>query len=147
LHFSQAGRANIKILFMRSIESPQPDFEWLKNSLCTKGKNSCRMGEKPKKGHAGSWAFDGRIPANDQRPEVFLYCITGNILCKSLSMPMLAPNAANKFFIGPRLSVRDFMEGMRGAGVDTGGPAPFTPRDGERFANQLTALPAKGVLP
>ena len=47
--------------------------------------------------------------------------------------------------IGSRLSVRNFMDELRGSGVNTGGPAPFSRRDCERFANQLTALLAKSA--
>ena len=39
--------------------------------------------------------------------------------------------------IGERLSVRDFMEHLRGAGVDTGGHAAYGPREKQAFANAL----------
>ena len=39
--------------------------------------------------------------------------------------------------IGERLSVRDFMEGLRGAGIETGGPRPWGPRDKQAFASTL----------
>ena len=39
--------------------------------------------------------------------------------------------------IGGRLSMRSFMEELRGAGVQTGGPAVFHARDRQAFANQL----------
>lgn len=39
--------------------------------------------------------------------------------------------------IAERLSMRDFMDELRGAGVQTGGPAPLHPRDRQAFANQL----------
>jgi uncharacterized protein YaiI (UPF0178 family) len=39
--------------------------------------------------------------------------------------------------IGERLSVRDFMADARDAGVVTGGPAAFGPKDKQRFANAL----------
>jgi uncharacterized protein YaiI (UPF0178 family) len=39
--------------------------------------------------------------------------------------------------VGERLSVRDFMESLRGAGVETGGPAAYTARDKQRFAGAL----------
>jgi uncharacterized protein YaiI (UPF0178 family) len=39
--------------------------------------------------------------------------------------------------IGERLSIRDFMDGLRGAGVETGGSAPYGPRDKQAFANAL----------
>lgn len=39
--------------------------------------------------------------------------------------------------VGERLSVRDFMDGMRGAGVITGGPRPYGQRDRQTFASAL----------
>lgn len=39
--------------------------------------------------------------------------------------------------IGERLAVRDFLDGLRGAGVDTGGQAAYGPRDRQAFANAL----------
>ena len=39
--------------------------------------------------------------------------------------------------IAQRLSMRNFMEELRGAGVQTGGPATFNARDRQAFANQL----------
>lgn len=39
--------------------------------------------------------------------------------------------------IGERLSIRDFMEGMRGAGLVTGGPPPFDARAKQAFASAL----------
>jgi uncharacterized protein len=39
--------------------------------------------------------------------------------------------------IGERLSVRDFMDGLRGAGVETGGARPYGPKDKQNFAATL----------
>lgn len=39
--------------------------------------------------------------------------------------------------IGERLAVRDLMDRLRGAGVETGGSAPYGPRDKQRFAGAL----------
>lgn len=39
--------------------------------------------------------------------------------------------------IAERLSMRNFMDELRGAGVQTGGPAVFHARDRQAFANQL----------
>lgn len=39
--------------------------------------------------------------------------------------------------IAERLSIRDFMAELRGAGVMTGGPESFNARDRQAFANQL----------
>jgi uncharacterized protein len=45
--------------------------------------------------------------------------------------------------IAQRLSMRNFMEELRGSGVDTGGPAAMHPRDRQAFANALDAWLAK----
>jgi uncharacterized protein YaiI (UPF0178 family) len=39
--------------------------------------------------------------------------------------------------IGERLSVRNFMDELRGSGVETGGHAAYGPRDKQAFANAL----------
>jgi len=39
--------------------------------------------------------------------------------------------------IREHLSLRDFMEGLRGSGVQTGGPKPLDQTDRKRFADQL----------
>lgn len=39
--------------------------------------------------------------------------------------------------IAQQLSMRNFMDELRGSGVDTGGPAPFHSRNRQNFANQL----------
>ena len=39
--------------------------------------------------------------------------------------------------IQERLTLRNFMDELRGAGVETGGPAAFGPSDRQAFANQL----------
>jgi uncharacterized protein len=39
--------------------------------------------------------------------------------------------------IAERLSLRNFLDELRGTGIDTGGPAPFAARDRQAFANAL----------
>ncbi len=45
--------------------------------------------------------------------------------------------------IGDRLGMRDFMDTLRGSGVQTGGPPPFGQRDRQNFANALDRLLAR----
>lgn len=42
--------------------------------------------------------------------------------------------------IGERLAVRDFMDGLRGAGLETGGAKPYGDRDKQAFAAALDRL-------
>ena len=45
--------------------------------------------------------------------------------------------------IQERLTMRNFMEGLRGSGVETGGPPSFSQGDRQAFANQLDRFLAK----
>lgn len=45
--------------------------------------------------------------------------------------------------IRQRLNMRDFLDTLRGSGIDTGGPASFSPTDRQAFANQLDRLLAR----
>lgn len=45
--------------------------------------------------------------------------------------------------IRERLGMRNFMDELRGSGVDTGGPSSFGQRDRQAFANQLDRFLAK----
>ncbi len=42
--------------------------------------------------------------------------------------------------IHARLTMRNFMETMRSAGIETGGPPPLSQQDRQQFANQLDQL-------
>jgi hypothetical protein len=45
--------------------------------------------------------------------------------------------AYTKDNIKERLTMRDFMEELRGSGIETGGPAPFSQKDRREFASCL----------
>lgn len=45
--------------------------------------------------------------------------------------------------IQQRLTLRNFMEGLRSSGVETGGPSSFSAADKQAFANQLDRLLAR----
>jgi uncharacterized protein YaiI (UPF0178 family) len=45
--------------------------------------------------------------------------------------------------IRERLTMRNFMDGLRASGVDTGGPSAFSPADRQAFANQLDRFLAR----
>jgi uncharacterized protein YaiI (UPF0178 family) len=45
--------------------------------------------------------------------------------------------------IKARLNIRDFMDTMRGSGIDTGGPPPLNQNDRKAFADHLDRLLAK----
>ena len=45
--------------------------------------------------------------------------------------------------IRERLSVRNFMDDLRSNGVETGGPATYTPKDKQKFANELDRFLAR----
>jgi uncharacterized protein YaiI (UPF0178 family) len=45
--------------------------------------------------------------------------------------------------IKTRLNMRDFMDTLRGSGIQSGGPPAFSQKDRQNFANQLDRLLAK----
>jgi uncharacterized protein YaiI (UPF0178 family) len=47
--------------------------------------------------------------------------------------------------IGERLALRDMMDELRNSGVSTGGPAPYSSRDRQAFANQLDRFITKNT--
>lgn len=47
--------------------------------------------------------------------------------------------------VGERLAVRDFMDSLRGAGVETGGARPFGARDKQAFAAALDRVLARAL--
>ena len=47
--------------------------------------------------------------------------------------------------IRERLTMRDFMDNLRGSGVDTGGPPALSQKDRQAFANQLDRFLARHV--
>ena len=49
--------------------------------------------------------------------------------------------------IGERLSVRNFMDGLRGAGVETGGHAAYGAREKQAFANALDRALTRALRP
>ena len=49
--------------------------------------------------------------------------------------------------IKERLNMRDFMDTLRGSGIDTGGPAALNSRDIQGFANQLDKFLAQHKKP
>ncbi|CAG9257041.1 YaiI/YqxD family protein [Paraburkholderia unamae] len=49
--------------------------------------------------------------------------------------------------IQERLTMRDVMDQLRNAGIETGGPAPFSARDSKAFASQLDRFLARHGTP
>lgn len=47
--------------------------------------------------------------------------------------------------IQERLTMRDVLDQLRASGIDTGGPAPFSPQDSKSFASQLDRFLAKNA--
>jgi len=47
--------------------------------------------------------------------------------------------------IQERLTMRDVLDQLRASGIDTGGPAPFSPQDSKTFASQLDRFLAKNA--
>jgi uncharacterized protein len=49
----------------------------------------------------------------------------------------------NEVNVAERLAIRNALDELRGAGIETGGPAPIGPKDKQAFANQLDRVLAR----
>ena len=93
--------------------------------------------------------FDAADAAIVERVEPGDLVVTADIPLASAAIDKgaLALNPRGELYtsdsIAQRLSLRNFMDELRGAGVDTGGPAAFHPRDRQAFANQLDSWLAR----
>jgi len=58
----------------------------------------------------------------------------GGLVLRPRGGPLTVENIQQK------LSVRNFMDDLRGQGVQTGGPPPFSVKDRQRFANALDRI-------
>ncbi len=47
--------------------------------------------------------------------------------------------------IGERLAIRDFMDSLRGSGIETGGPAALSQSDRQNFSNRLDQLLSRAL--
>lgn len=66
------------------------------------------------------------------------------LAAEAVAVGALALNPRGELYtrdnIRDHLSMRDFMDGLRETGIETGGPNPFNPGDRQAFANQLDRL-------
>ncbi|WP_395679985.1 YaiI/YqxD family protein [Dokdonella sp.] len=92
----------------------------------------------------------------DAADNAIIDCAAAGDLVVTADIPLAAAVVANGVTaINPRgelytaenvrqqLSMRDFLDSLRGAGVQTGGPPAFDQRDRQAFANQLDRLLAR----
>jgi uncharacterized protein YaiI (UPF0178 family) len=95
---------------------------------------------------SGFDAADDEIVARMEKGDLV---ITGDIPLASdvIEKGGLALSPRGELFttenIRARLNIRDFMDTMRGSGIDTGGPPPLSQGDRKLFANHLDRLVTK----
>lgn len=105
--------------------------------------------------HVRAVRVDGGADVADQyiaqHAEAGDVCVTADIPLAAILVPkgvvVLDPRGEEYTAesIGERLSVRNFMEGLRGVGVDTGGHAAYGAKEKQRFANALDRALTRGL--
>jgi hypothetical protein len=79
------------------------------------------------------------------------FCVTADIplasmlVAKGLTVIDPRGDLYSEATVGERLSIRDFMAGLREAGIQTEGPRPFNAKAKQRFAARLDALLSKAL--
>ncbi|GIZ52761.1 YaiI/YqxD family protein [Noviherbaspirillum aridicola] len=134
---ADACPAVIRDILFRLAERRQLEVTLVANQLIrVPGSRFIRALQVPK----GADAADAEILARVQPGDIV---VTGDIPLASLVLEKggLPLNPRGEWYtrdtIAQQLTMRAFMEELRGSGVDTGGPAAFSHADRQRFANAL----------
>lgn len=126
-----AVRLQIETIFVANKPIPLPSYPNLKSVQVGKGQDVAD-------GYIEEGAIQGDLVISQDIP------LAGLLVPKGI--PVIDPRGyvLDEATIGERLSVRNFMDGLRGAGVQTGGPRPFDTKAKQRFAasfdKELTRL-------
>jgi len=132
--YRTAEREKIHLVLVANTQLRTPQSPFIKSIRVTKG---CNMADA---------AIAGQVAAGD-------LVITADI---PLAAEIIAKgahglNPRGELYscetIGERLSIRNFMEELRGGGLVTSGPATFGPRNRRAFANGLDRFLAKYLHP
>jgi len=134
---ADACPAVIKDILFRVADRVQIDVTLVANQLIrVPGSRFVRALQVP----AGADAADAEIVARVRAGDIV---VTGDIPLAALVLDKggLPLNPRGDWYtkdtIAQQLTMRAFMEELRGSGVDTGGPAAFSQADRQRFANAL----------
>ncbi|SNS48603.1 hypothetical protein SAMN06265795_10337 [Noviherbaspirillum humi] len=134
---ADACPAVIKDILFRVAERLQLDVTLVANRLMrVPGSRFIRALQVP----AGADAADAEIVARVASGDIV---VTGDIplAAQVLEKGGLPLNPRGEWYtsdtIAQQLTMRAFMDELRGSGVDTGGPAAFSQADRQRFANAL----------
>ncbi len=125
--FKTSHRLNIKIILVANDYQNIPQSDLIQLIVVDKG-------------------FDAADQHIIDQVEIHDIVITADIplAAKVLKKKAIALNPRGEIYtennIGPILSLRDFMKEFRDAGVITGGPAMFGPKDIKQFADSLNKL-------
>lgn len=122
--FRAAERAQVQVTLVANQALRTPASRWVR-SIQVAGGFDVADNEIVQRLHAGDLVVTQDIP----------------LAAQAIDKGALALHPRGELYtretIAQRLSMRNFMDELRGAGVDTGGPAAFHARDRQAFANQL----------
>ncbi|WP_233843211.1 YaiI/YqxD family protein [Dyella sp. 2HG41-7] len=122
--FRAAERAKIMVTLVANHALPRPSSRFIR-SVTVQGGFDVADNEIVERMHAGDLVVTQDIPLAARVIE------KGGVAINPRGERYTPENMAE------RLSMRNFMEELRGAGVQTGGPSAFHMRDRQSFANQL----------
>jgi uncharacterized protein len=142
---ADAAPRDVKDICLRASERLQLDTVFVANQ---------RLQLSPGYSHASTVRVDGGPDVADryiaEHAEAGDVAVTADIPLAALLVPkgvvVIDPRGEEYTTesIGERLSVRDFMDSLRGAGVETGGHAAYGPREKQAFANALDRALTRG---
>jgi uncharacterized protein YaiI (UPF0178 family) len=132
--FRAAERTGITIILVANQFLPTPSSRFIKTRRVKPGFDAADH-EIVKSMAAGDLVITGDIP----------------LASEVIDRGSHALNPRGEFYtlenIRERLNMRDFMDTLRAAGINTGGPSTLNPRDSQAFANQLDKFLTTRCLP
>jgi len=128
--FRLADRAKVLVTFVANQSIAHPESDYLRSLQVMQGFDVADD-EIVKRAEEGDIVITSDIPLADE-------CITKG--CHVLNTRGERFTADS---IKAKLTMRDFLDTLRGSGEQSGGPPPYSQTDRREFANQLDRLVAK----
>jgi len=128
--FRLADRAEVIVTLVANQALSHPQSSYIRSIQVLQGFDVADD-EIVKRAQAGDIVITADIPLADE-------CISKNCF-------VLSPRGEqfSKETIKAKLTMRDFLDTLRGSGEQSGGPAPFSQTDRREFANQIDRLVVK----
>jgi len=122
--FKASQRTKCPVILVANRYQEVPRFSWIKSVVVPGGLDVADD-------HIAEHCESGDVVITSDIP------LAARVIEKGATVIRFRGEELNAINVQQRLQVRDFMDELRGSGVNTGGPPPFSAKDKQSFANAL----------